>query len=108
MVQLASQSTFFSSSASMRRSSGATRSILASFVYVIILPSGAPPRGFTGRRHHIEVCLRWGPVILRGIGAMRRTVAMRYVAAILLGSALAQPALAAPCRNNLSFERWLE
>jgi lytic murein transglycosylase len=34
--------------------------------------------------------------------------AMRYVAAILMGSALAQPALAAPCRSNMSFERWLD
>src|ERR687887_436835 len=38
---------------------------------------------------------------------MRPTTAS-FFAAILIGSALAQPALAAPCRNNTPFERWLE
>ena len=32
----------------------------------------------------------------------------RWLAAILVGGALAQPAGAAPCRNDMTFERWLE
>jgi lytic murein transglycosylase len=38
---------------------------------------------------------------------MQRTTA-NWLIAILVGGALAPPALAAPCRNNTSFERWLE
>jgi lytic murein transglycosylase len=41
------------------------------------------------------------------MAAMRPTIS-RFVAAILLGGILVQPALAAPCRTNTAFERWLE
>src|SRR5215216_4286182 len=39
---------------------------------------------------------------------MMRTKRAIYLGAILLGSAVAQPAAAAPCRNDTPFERWLE
>src|SRR5262249_59502341 len=39
---------------------------------------------------------------------MRRAAAVRIVAAVLVGGALAQPALAAPCKNDVGFDRWLE
>ncbi|HKG00592.1 MAG TPA: lytic murein transglycosylase, partial [Xanthobacteraceae bacterium] len=37
-----------------------------------------------------------------------RSRTAKWLGAILVGGALAQPALAAPCRNNTPFERWLE
>src|SRR5215468_3264485 len=38
---------------------------------------------------------------------MRRAAAVRMAAA-LVGSALAHPVLAAPCKNDVGFDRWLE
>src|SRR5262245_47564184 len=43
----------------------------------------------------------------RRITVMRRMTAL-WLCAIVLAGALAPPALAAPCRNDAPFERWLE
>src|SRR5712692_6420607 len=44
---------------------------------------------------------------LRRARTMRRTTST-CLGMVLLASLAAQPAFAAPCRNNVGFERWLE
>src|SRR5262245_5867981 len=95
MVQLASQSTFFSSSPRMRSSSGATRAIKV-----------CPREIENGLYATVSLYRTSGQLSLRRICIMRRMTG--WLATILIG-VLAQPAwAAAPCRNDVGFERWLE
>src|SRR5262249_3329801 len=68
------------------------------------VPAASPPEN--GLYARASLYRTYAQPSLRRARIMRQLT--RWLGAVLVGSALAQPAWAAPCRNDMTFERWLD